>query len=103
MNLYFEFPAGWWVLFIIIYGLYFFLFFQRKSYQSKSEIKTQIFFSLIALLLAFIIEFLAINLELWTYFPGNWPIAVWLSYFGTGLLGYQLMKKTEESLLEKTK
>ena len=97
MNIYFDFPAGWWVIILFIYSLYLYIFLQRKSYLRKSEIKVQFLFALVTLVVSFTIEVIAVNLKVWTYFPGNWPIILWVGYFGSGLLGYQLVKKIEES------
>lgn len=100
MGVYLQFPAGWWAVILIIYGLYLLLFFHRKSYQRKGEIKTQLTFAAVTLLIAFIIELIAVNLKVWTYFPGNWPIILWPAYLGSGLLSYQLVKKIEEVVKE---
>lgn len=96
MGLYFDFPPGWWMVILFIYGLFIYLFLQRRSYQRKGEIKAQMVFALVIMVISFIIEIIAINLKVWTYFPGNWPVILWLGYFGSGLLGYQLVKKIEE-------
>ncbi len=96
MGLYFEFPSGWWVIILFVYSLYLLLFLQRVSYQKKGELKVQLIFAITTLLLAFTIEVIAINLNVWTYFPGNWPVILWIGYFGSGLLAYQLIKKIEE-------
>lgn len=98
MGVYLQFPTGWWVIILFIYGLYLYLFLQRKSYEKKGELKAQLMFALIILTISFIIELIGINLKVWTYFPGNWPIILWIGYFGSGLLGYQLVKKIEEMI-----
>lgn len=71
---------------------------QRKSYQKKKELKNQLLFAIVGLVIAFIVEIIAVNLGVWTYFPENWPITVWILYFGSGLLAYQLIKKIEEMI-----
>ncbi len=96
MGVYLQFPNGWWAVVLIIYGLYLFLFLQRKSYQESKELKNQLIFAIVTVMLSIIIEAVAVNLSVWTYFPGNWPIILWFAYFGSGLLGYQLVKKIEE-------
>ncbi len=96
MGIYLQFPSGWWVILAIIYLPYILLFFSRKSYQNKKEIKTQLLFGVASLIIAFIIEVVAISLNVWTYFPGNWPIILWVCYFGGGLMSYQVIKKIEE-------
>ena len=96
MGIYFQFPSGWWIALGIIYIPYTILLLQRKSYKNKMELKGQIIFGFIALLIAFVIEVAAIKSQIWTYFPGNWPIVLWPAYFGGGLLSFQLIKKIEE-------
>lgn len=96
MSIYLQFPTGWWIALGIIYIPYIVLFFQRKSYKNKRELKRQVLFGFTALAIAFVIEVAAINSKIWTYFPGNWPIVLWPAYFGGGLLSFQLIKKIEE-------
>ena len=98
MSLYFEFPSGWWAILAFIYISYLILFLQRKSYKKKNEMKSQYFFSFVAVVVAFFVEIIAISLRVWTYYPGNWPIILWIGYYGSGLLSYQLVKKIEEVL-----
>lgn len=96
MSLYLNFPAGWWVIIGFIFGLYLLLFFQRRSYLKEREVKSQLIFATVTLVISFTIEVIAVNFKVWTYFPGNWPVILWPTYFGSGLLGYQLVKKIEE-------
>lgn len=96
MGLYFDFPSGWWIALGIIYITYLLLFLQRKSYKKQAELKIQFLFGLVALCMAFVIEVAAINSKIWTYFPNNWPITLWIAYFGAALLSFQLIKKIEE-------
>jgi hypothetical protein len=96
MTIYTTFPAGWWLLTAVFYLPYLFLVITRKSYKKKTEFKTQFIFGLAALILSFIVENIGIRTQLWTYYPGNWPLILWFNYFGSGLLGYQILKKIEE-------
>lgn len=89
-------PPGWLIQITIIYSTYLTLFLIRKGYLNKNEFKKQILVGLLLLLLAFIGEFVGINLHLWTYIPFNWPITVWIGYFGIGLIAYQLTKLIDE-------
>lgn len=99
MTLYLNFPTGWYIALAMVYVPYLILFILRKSYKKKSELKAQFAIASIVLLIAFAIEFVAISLGLWTYFPGNWPLPLWLGYFGAGLLGFQLLKTIEKLIL----
>lgn len=96
MGLYFEFNPGWILIWAIIYSPYLYFFIQRKSYQSEKEMRVQFTFALIILLISILLEFVGVTNALWTNFPGNWSIYLWISYFGSALLGYQLVKKVEE-------
>lgn len=96
MGLYFEFNHNWIWVWAIIFLPYLFLFIQRKSYQDKRELKNQFTFAAVALFLSMLIEFVGVNFKLWTNFPNNWTIYLWISYFGSALLAYQLIKKIEE-------
>lgn len=96
MNSYFAFPSGWWVITVLFYGLWVALFVTRKSYRKKKEVKLQVLFGLFALLLAAAVETIGVRSGLWTYFPGNWPVILWVNYFGSGLMGYQVLKRIEE-------
>ncbi len=96
MGLYFDFNTGWIWVWAIIYLPYFILLIQRKSYKNSQEVKSQLIFAITALLVAFVLEFVGVTFKLWTNFPGNWSIYLWVAYFGGGLLSYQLIKKIEE-------
>lgn len=95
MGLYFEFNPGWIWVWAIIYLPYLFLFIQRKSYQNKKELKNQFTFAIVALFLSMLVEFAGVSFKLWTNFPGNWSVYLWISYVGSALLAYQLIKKIE--------
>jgi len=43
-----------------------------------------------------LVEVITLKSALWQYFPVNYPAALLPAYLGTGLLGYQLVKKIEE-------
>jgi hypothetical protein len=94
MRIYWTFPAGWWVVLAIIYGIYFFAYFLRK--RKTVELWPQIKFGLVTVAFAFLVEFTAISFGLWSYVPGNWPAILWFGYFSVGLAGYQIFKKLEE-------
>ena len=96
MGLYFDFNSGWVLVWVIIYLPYLLLLVQRKGYKNKKELRNQFIFAGITLLFSFAIEFAGVTFRLWTNFPGNWSIYLWTAYFGSGLLGYQFIKKIEE-------
>lgn len=94
MKIYTSFPSGWWTILAIVYGIYVgaYLLRTKKSLELWPQLKS----GLVCVLLAFLIEFTAVSLNLWNYTPGNWPIILWIGYFGVGLAGYQINKKLEE-------
>ena len=87
-----NFPSGWLVQLFVIYSTYLLLFFINKNHKQPNNIKKQLLVATLLLLLAGIGEFIGVTFELWTYFPSNWPITVWIGYFGIGLIAYQLVK-----------
>src|SRR5258708_30222787 len=93
MGLTFHFSPVWWVIILIIYIPYFLLLIQRRSYKKPLEVKIQIIFAFVSLMVSIVIEFIAVSNNLWDYTPSNWPIILWFAYFGSGLFGYQLIKK----------
>lgn len=96
MGIYLDFPRGWWLILAIIYLPYLLLFIHRESHKKKDEIRNQLFVGLIMTFIAVVVEFVAVSFSVWTYFPDNWPIALWPSYFGSGLLAYQIIKLIEK-------
>lgn len=96
MGLYLELNPGWIWVWSIIYLPFLYLLILRKSYQNKKEIRAQFIFATVTLLISILLELVGVSFKLWTYFPGNWSIYLWISYFGSALLGYQLVKKIEE-------
>lgn len=95
MSTYLNITSEWLLLLGVIYGIYLTVYFYRKNKKPK-ESKNQIKMAAATLLLSFLIEYIGVSSGLWTYFPGNWPISVWLGYFGVGLAGYQVFKLIEE-------
>lgn len=91
-----NFPSGWYIQLLVIYSTYLILFFIRKGRKQQNNFKEQLLVASFLLLLAIIGEFIGISLDLWTYFPSNWPITVWIGYFGIGLIAYQLVKLVEK-------
>ena len=98
-----EFPPGWLIELLFIYGTYIILLLLRKGYGNKQELKNQFIVAVLLLLLAFVGEFIGINAKLWAYFPGNWPITVWIGYFGIGLIAYQLVRFIDKLATSKKK
>lgn len=80
---------------ILLYGAVLAVFALRKD-KKKGDFGDRMKFGLTVLLLGFITEFVGVTLKLWTLLPGNWPITVWISYFGMGLLVFEVSKYLKE-------
>jgi len=94
MRLYASFPSGWWVILGVVYGIYLGTYLLRK--KKTNRVWPQIKLGIITVIVGFLIEYVAVFLGLWNYVPGNWPVVLWIGYFGVGLAGYQISKKLEE-------
>lgn len=95
MHIYTNFPSGWWVVLAIVYGLYVGTYLLRRG-KKKPEVFSQIRLGFVTLFIGIFIEYVAVSLGLWNYVPGNWPVVLWIGYFGVGLAGYQISKKLEK-------
>ncbi len=98
MVFYLSFSPDWFVFLAIIIALFIVLFAYRKSYSKKSETKQQLVFGAVTVLLSAAIEFIGVGMNLWNYSGGNWPIILWVVYFFSGLLGYQIVKFITEQV-----
>ncbi len=92
MDLIFQFSQNWYVLFFTFFLSWLGLFIYRKSYKNKKELKEQFGFVSICLIIAFIMEFFAVSVDLWHYTSGDWPVILWLIYFVILSFGYQLLR-----------
>jgi hypothetical protein len=95
MNVLFDFNSSWYVLFFAFLGSWLTLLFIRRNYQSRREIKEQIFLALAGMFALALMEFFAVSTNLWNYTPGNWPMILWPTYFAAILFGYQLLRSIE--------
>ncbi len=95
MKIYTDFPPGWWVILAIICSIYLIFYFSRNN-KRKGEVGIQLILGFVVLILAFFIEFVAVSMGIWNYVPGNWPVVLWVAYFGVGLAGFQIHMKIEE-------
>jgi len=100
MNLLFEFPLSWVILFFAFLLIWAVLFFVRKS-KGKREVKEQVYLSMAGLFSLFLMEVFATQSNLWHYIPGNWPVILWPTYVAAILFGYQLLRFIEERLVVK--
>ena len=78
---------GWYVLIAAFLAGWLILFKNSK----KPNIKNDLTLGLIVLVVSAGVEFFAVSNGLWNYAPKNWPWQLWLSYFTSGMLFYQIV------------
>ena len=98
MNIYLSFSPGWLAVLAVLVAIFFALFVYRKSYSKKSEVKQQLVFCIITVLFSAGIEILAVGMNLWNYTGGNWPVILWVTYFFSSLMAFQIVKFITEKV-----
>mgnify|MGYP001571374395 CR=1 FL=1 len=98
MNIYLSFSPSWFVLLAVLAAIFFALFVYRKSYSKKSEVKQQLVVGIILVLFSAGIEILVVGMKLWNYTDGNWPVILWVAYFFSGLMAFQVVKFITEKV-----
>jgi hypothetical protein len=99
MNVFFDYNWTWYILLLGFLGAWAILTIARRKYNSKHEIKEQLFLALGGMISLGLMEFFAVSTGLWNYTPGNWPVILWPTYFAAILFGYQLLRSVERVLL----
>ena len=89
-----DYPVTWYIFTLITIGVLF-LFYSLRKDKGKRNIKSCLVFGFIGLILCVVIEVIGVSLGLWNYVGGNWPIILWLNYFISAMMGYQLLKLSE--------
>lgn len=100
MQLLFEFPQNWVILFFAFLGIWAVLIISRKS--GRKEVKEQVYLAVAGLFSLFLMEVFATQSNLWHYIPGDWPVILWPTYVAAILFGYQLLRFIEERLVVKS-
>jgi len=95
MDIVFQFNQNWYILFFAFLLSWLILLIGRKNYRRKKETKEQLCLALSGLLALSLMEIFATSMNLWYYFPENWPIILWPTYFVAILFGYQLLRFIE--------
>jgi hypothetical protein len=91
-----EFSSSWYLLFAGFFlGWLAITLIIRKRLNLK-EAKRQILFGVFGLLVPISMEIYAVSTGLWTYYPGNWPVILWPTYFIAILFAYQLIRLFEK-------
>ena len=101
MQLLFDFPQNWVILFFAFVGIWAVLLISRKKDGRKKEAKEQVFLSMAGLFSLFLMEVFATQSGLWHYIPGDWPVILWPTYVAAILFGYQLLRFIEERIMVK--
>ena len=100
MNLIFNFSQNWYWIFFGFLVSWLILLISRKSYKKGKEVKKQVCLAFVGFFILLALEIFAVNMDLWHYFPGDWPIILWPTYFVAVLFGYQLLKFVEENTVK---
>ena len=100
MNLLFEFPENWIILFFSFVGVWAVLMFIRKE-NSRNEAKEQVYLAIAGLFSLVLMEIFATQSNMWHYIPGDWPAILWPTYVAAILFGYQLLRFIEERVVVK--
>jgi hypothetical protein len=101
MNLLFDFPQSWVILFFVFLGIWAVLTISRKT-NGRKEVKEQFYLVVAGLFSLFLMEVFATQSNLWHYIPGDWPVILWPTYVAAILFGYQLLRFIEERLVVKS-
>jgi len=101
MQLLFEFPQNWVILFFAFLGIWAVLMISRKQ-SGRKEVKEQVYLAVAGLFSLFLMEIFATQSNLWHYIPGDWPVILWPTYVAAILFGYQLLRFIEERLIVKS-
>lgn len=97
MQIYWEWPVGWYYVTVILLAIWIGVMFYRKNFK----LKTQLIVGTVTLLLALVVEITAASQGIWNYVPGNWPVILWPHYFLSGMIGYQIVKTVEKKVEKK--
>lgn len=95
MSIAIQFSPGWYALFAAFFLAWLTLALFRRKNLERKEAKEQLVFGLLGLCASVSMEIFATSTNLWTYFPQNWPVILWPTYFVAILFAYQLLRLVE--------
>jgi hypothetical protein len=90
-----QFSPSWYVLFFAFLLAWLFLLIMRRNDMRKKEVKEQLILGFLGSCALVSMEIFATSMNLWHYFPTNWPVILWPTYFIAILFGYQLLRHVE--------
>jgi len=92
MNLSLTFSPSWYILLVAFIVGWLLIMVLRGRKTAMRELKGQAFFGACCFVVAIAMEFFAVSTNLWSYYPSNWPVILWPTYFVAALFCYQLMR-----------
>lgn len=95
-GVYWTFHPGWYVVIGIPLTIWILISVYRKNYKDGKEVYRQILMGFTGMGLGIFTEFLAVNMDLWHYGGGDWPVILWFTYFLCAIAGYQIVKMLQD-------
>jgi hypothetical protein len=92
IGLSFTTNPNWIYLFLYTAAIWLVLFFYRKSYKNKKEVKKQIAFGIFSMIVAPTVDVLGTYTNLWHFPDGDVPVIIIFAYFFVGLAAYNVIK-----------
>jgi ABC-type Co2+ transport system permease subunit len=101
MEAVFQFSPDWYYIFFGFLIPWIALLLWRKSYKSRRELKEQFCLAGVLVFVALAMEVFAVGRGLWHYYPDDWPVILWPTYFVAIMLGYQVGRAIEDAFRNK--
>jgi hypothetical protein len=96
MSFAFEFSSAWYLLFAAFLLGWLAITIIIRKHQNIKEAKRQLMFGAIGLCIPISMEVFAVSTNLWSYYPANWPVILWPTYFIAILFAYQMLRLFEK-------
>jgi uncharacterized membrane protein len=93
-----EFSSSWYLLFVAFFLGWLTMTLIMRKHLNLREAKRQLMVGVFGLCVLISMEIFAVTMDLWTYFPSNWPVMLWPTYVVAILFGYQLLRLIEKIL-----
>ena len=98
VGLYWTFNSNWYVILAIPFVIWAAILIYRKGYKNSKEIRIQAGIGIVGMVLGMATEYIAVNMNVWHYTDGDWPITVWFMYLLVAFSGYQIIKLLEDRI-----
>lgn len=96
MSFVFEFSSSWYLLFVAFFLGWLAITIIMRKHLNLKEAKRQLLVGVFGFCVLIAMEIFAVSTGLWTYYPANWPVMLWPTYFTAILFGYQLLRLVEK-------